>query len=68
MSAETTRLRETIIKLVAALQIIAEQCEDHPAYLWPNATEAELHEEGGDAATITHWAQIARAALAKVSA
>ena len=45
-----------------ALELIAEQCEEHPLYM-PDATETDLEREGGDAASVTYWAQTARKAL-----
>ena len=50
------------MNLREALELIAEQCEEHPLYL-PDATEADLEREGGDAASVTYWAQTARDAL-----
>jgi len=58
--AGTQQTREE--RLQEALEMIAEQCEDHPAYI-PDATDEDMHREGGDAASITYWAQIARKAL-----
>jgi len=50
------------MNLREALELIAEQCEEHPLYL-PDATDADLEREGGDAASVTYWAQTARDAL-----
>ena len=55
MNAKERKMRE-------ALELIAEQCEDHPLY-YPDATEQDLKREGGDCASITYWAQVAREAL-----
>ena len=64
---DLARAAETeTVRLVAALELIAQQCEDHPTYM-PDATDEDMAREGGDAATITFWAQTARAAVAKTS-
>lgn len=64
LTAERDRLRAINAELATALELLAQQCEDHPVYM-PDATDEDMLREGGDAATITYWAQVARAALAK---
>lgn len=58
--------RAAASEMLEALIYIAEQCEEHPAYI-PNATDADIEREGGDSATITYLAQTARAAIAKAT-
>jgi len=58
--AREAERRETNIREV--LTMIADQCEDHPLY-FQDATDEDLKSEGGDCATITSWAHIAREAL-----
>ncbi len=62
VSAET--YRAIVAELLAALELIAEDCEAHPAYML-DATDEDMEREGGDAASITYWAQTARDAIAK---
>ncbi len=50
--------------LLAALAEIERDTAEHPLYLGDEATEEDMIREGGDAASITQWHHIARAAIA----
>ena len=59
---------DVIDGLLDDLQYILDQCEAHPMYLGADATEEEICDEGGDAATITDLAHRAGAAIKMLSA
>lgn len=46
-----------------ALELTAEECEDHPLYLGPGLSADDIATEGGDAAFVTEIAYRAREAL-----
>lgn len=60
---ECERLRKRVKSLEAAANYCAEDCEEHPLYLGPDASQGHIDAEGGDAALVTGIAHRLRAAL-----
>lgn len=65
--AENARLIAAAPDLLATLEMIADDLEDHPAYLGKGLSYEALSEEGGDAGSITHWAYCAREAISNAT-
>jgi hypothetical protein len=57
------RMERDRAALLAALEQIMLSTADHPLFLGDDATENDFLREGGDAANVTEWHMIARAAI-----
>jgi len=56
-------LRIQLERAREALLQIADDTAQHPMFLGADATDEEMEDVGGDAATITYWHQIAAQGL-----
>ena len=57
------RIENAIAAMRQALLAIAEVTEGHPLYMGEGRSEDDIEKEGGDAATLTELAYLARVAL-----
>ena len=61
--SRNARLENAIAAMRHALVAIAEVTEGHPLYMGEGRSEEDIEKEGGDAATFTELAYLARVAL-----
>ena len=60
-------MKQKLERAREALQQISDDTAQHPMFLGADATDEEMEVEGGDAASITYWHQIAAKALKELA-